>query len=96
MSRETEMTENPWFVYMVRCSDGSFYTGIAKDLEKRVKKHNSGKGAVFTRGRRPVSLVYRERQANQSSALKRERQIKKWKRPNKEKLIRDFTAFQSK
>ncbi len=90
------MKDTHWYVYILRCSDGSFYTGIAKNVAERLKKHNTGNGAKYTKGRRPVVLVYRERRASQSSALKRERQIKKWKRPDKVKLIRDFPAFRSK
>jgi predicted GIY-YIG superfamily endonuclease len=82
-----------WFVYVLRCSDGSFYTGITNDLKERVKKHNSGSGAKYTRGRRPVALVYREQRAGRSSALWREAQIKKLRKQNKEKLIRDKGGF---
>lgn len=85
-----------WFVYILRCSDGSYYTGITNSVAKRLKKHNTGNGAKYTKGRRPVALVYRERRASRSSALKRERQIKKWKRPDKEKLVRGFPAVRFK
>ena len=76
-----------FFVYMVRCSDGSLYTGFAKDPEERVRIHNSGKGAKYTRSRLPVSLVYVESCESLSAALKRERQLKPWKRAEKEALI---------
>ena len=72
---------------MVRCADGTLYTGIAKDLEKRVAIHNSGKGAKYTRARLPVSLVYSEECESLSVALKRERQIQPWRHAKKEALI---------
>lgn len=67
-----------WFVYMVRCRDGSLYTGITRDLARRVEEHNHGpNGARYTRSRRPVSLVYEEEVVSRSVALKREQAIKK-------------------
>ena len=71
------METEKWFVYMVRCRDGSLYTGIAKDVEARVAAHNEGKGAKYTRARRPVVLAYREEAADKGAALRRERAIKK-------------------
>jgi putative endonuclease len=76
-----------WCVYIARCSDGLYYTGITNDLTKRLKAHNSGKGAVFTAGRRPIQLVYSEEHHDKSSARKREIQIKDWRREKKEVLI---------
>ena len=76
-----------FFVYMVRCADGTLYTGLARDPHKRVDVHNSGKGAKYTRARLPVSLVYVERCESLSAALKRERQVKPWRRARKEALI---------
>jgi predicted GIY-YIG superfamily endonuclease len=75
------------FVYMVRCADGTLYTGIARDPQLRVTVHNSGKGAKYTRSRLPVSLVYSEQCDSLSAALKRERQLKPWSRAKKEALI---------
>jgi len=77
-------------VYVVRCADGSLYTGYAIDVEKRLKEHNGegpAAGARYTRGRRPVSLVYSESFKDRSSAQKREAEIKKLKREEKEQLI---------
>jgi predicted GIY-YIG superfamily endonuclease len=74
-------------VYILRCSDGSYYVGCARDVRKRVHTHNSGKGARYTRSRLPVVLVYSEECENKSTALKREWEIKKWKRKEKEALI---------
>ena len=69
-----------WYVYMLCCSDNSYYTGITKDIERRLQQHNSSsEGAKYTRGRRPVTLVYQEQQHDHSSALKRELEIKRLK-----------------
>jgi putative endonuclease len=82
------MSDTPWYVYMVQCRDGSLYTGIAKDLEKRVKEHNSGStGAKYTRSRRPVHLVYQEEVASRSAAAKREYEIKQLTAGGKNALI---------
>lgn len=74
-------------VYIVRCADGTLYTGYAVDLDQRLRAHNLGRGAKYTAGRRPVSLVYSAACASKSEALKRERQIKRWPRDRKEALI---------
>ncbi len=76
-----------FFVYMVRCADGTLYTGFARDPQARARVHNSGKGAKYTRSRRPVALVYTERCDSISAALKRERELKPWSRAEKEALI---------
>lgn len=77
----------PWQVYILRCADGSLYTGVATDLTARVRKHNDGAGAKYTRGRRPVKLVYREPAASRSAALKREHAIKRLPAAAKRKLF---------
>lgn len=79
---------NQWFVYILRCSDGTLYTGITTDVEKRFAAHSSGKGAKYTRGRGPLELVYCDECGDHSAALKREAQIKKLSREEKEKLIK--------
>ena len=80
--------ENSWFVYMVECADQTLYTGITKDLDRRLKEHNGGKlGASYTRARRPVALVYWEAQEDRSSASKRESAIKKLTRKQKKALL---------
>jgi putative endonuclease len=76
-----------WFVYMLRCRDGSLYTGWTTNVEERVKTHNSGEGAKYTRSRLPVKLVYFEELEDRSAALKREAAIKKLTRRKKELLI---------
>lgn len=75
------------FVYIVRCADGSLYTGFARDPETRANVHNRGKGAKYTASRLPVALVYAECCESRSAALKREAQIKTWSRARKEALI---------
>jgi putative endonuclease len=72
---------------MVRCADGTLYTGFARDPKARVVVHNAGKGAKYTRSRLPVTLVYSEKCESLSAALKRERQLKPWSRAQKEALI---------
>lgn len=76
-----------WYVYIVRCADRTLYTGVATDVRARVAKHNQGKGAKYTRGRRPVRLVYREPAANRGVALKREYAVKQLTRAAKRRLI---------
>jgi putative endonuclease len=76
------------FCYIVECADGTYYTGWAVDPERRVAVHNKGRGARYTKTRRPVRLVYVEPQPDVSSALKRERAIKKMTREGKQKLIK--------
>jgi putative endonuclease len=77
----------PWFVYLLRCGDGTLYCGIALDALARLKQHQSGKGAKYTKGRGDLELVYSEPCASKSEALKRERAIKKMKRPDKLALM---------
>lgn len=76
-----------WRVYILSCSDGSFYTGISNDVPKRVEAHNRGRGARYTRGRRPVRLVYVEPARDRSVALRREVQIKRLSKAKKIALI---------
>ncbi|MBT5188016.1 MAG: GIY-YIG nuclease family protein [Kordiimonadaceae bacterium] len=76
-----------WCVYILKCGDDSYYTGITNDLEKRVNDHECGKGAKYTRGRGPFKIIYKEDLDNRSEASKREIEIKKLSRPDKEKLI---------
>jgi len=84
---QSESSANEWFVYIVRCQDDSLYTGITKDLNRRVKQHNAGTASRYTRSRRPVTLEYNETQGNHSLALKRELAIKAQPRKAKEALI---------
>ena len=75
-----------WHVYMVCCADGTLYTGIAKDLQARIDAHNSGRGARYTRGRRPVALVYVEHAESRGAALRREYAIKRLRPDAKRRL----------
>jgi putative endonuclease len=75
------------WVYIVRCQDGTLYTGYATDPERRAAAHNSGRGARYTAGRRPVTLVYAERCASRGAALSREHQVKRLNRAEKEALF---------
>ena len=72
-----------WYVYMVRCVDDSLYTGVTNDLASRIDQHNLGKGARYTRSRRPVELVYQEPAADRGAALRRELAIKRLRRADK-------------
>ncbi len=75
------------YTYIVKCSDGSFYTGWTTDIDRRLKQHNSGKGAKYTRVRLPVELIYHEVYETKSEAMKREYEIKSMSRKKKEELI---------
>ncbi|WP_104002636.1 GIY-YIG nuclease family protein [Marinobacterium lutimaris] len=81
-----------WYVYILRCADDTFYTGVTTDLKRRVREHNECNrlGARYTRVRRPVQLVWSESQADRSVALKREYAIKQLRRPAKLRLISDY------
>lgn len=88
------MAADAWQVYIVRCADDSLYTGIARDLERRIAEHNAnnGQGASYTRSRRPVTLVYQEAAADRSAASKREYRIKQLSRAEKLALIESSGA----
>ena len=77
-----------YYVYILKCSDDTLYTGITTDPERRLKEHNSGTGAKYTRSRRPVEMVYSETAADRSEASKRETEIKKFSRAQKLEMIR--------
>ena len=81
-----------WYVYMLRCRDGSLYTGYTDDVQRRLAVHSSGKGAKYTRSRLPVELVYEEAFPTKSDAMKREYSIKRLKKPQKEALITEKGA----
>lgn len=77
-----------YYVYIVECVDKTYYTGLTKNLDSRIKKHNFSKlGAKYTRSRRPVKLIYSEKMRSKGKALKREFEIKKLTREGKEKLV---------
>jgi len=76
-----------WLVYLLRCSDGSLYTGVTNDLPKRLKAHAAGRASKYTRSRLPVRLAYSEPQKSKSAALKRELDIKGLRRAEKDRLV---------
>lgn len=80
-----------WFLYILECRDGSLYTGITLELERRLTQHNGGKASRYTRARLPVKMVYTEKCKNRSLALRREWAVKSLSRGEKERLIQ--TAF---
>jgi putative endonuclease len=87
-SRESE----GHFVYMVRCSDGSLYTGYTTDAQRRLAEHNDGKASKYTRSRRPVRLVYLEELASRGEALSREARVKRMKKEEKLLLCRTYSG----
>lgn len=81
--------EKPWQLYILRCGDGTLYTGIAVDAERRLAAHRSGRGAKYTRGRGPLELVYLEQCPTHSDALRRELEVKRLTREEKEMLLQN-------
>lgn len=90
LQMEKKKKQKSWFVYILECADRTYYTGITTDIKKRIKTHNSGKGAKYTKMRIPVELTYLENHENRSTATKRELEIKKLSREQKETLIKNF------
>jgi predicted GIY-YIG superfamily endonuclease len=84
-----------WFVYILRCADGSLYTGITNDLNRRLVQHNTGTASRYTRSRLPVTFVYHEEATNKSMALKRELTIKSLSRKAKDTLIQSEKSSSS-
>ena len=82
--------EKTWYLYILRCCDGTLYTGITTDVQRRLADHRAGKGAKYTRGRAPLELVYEENCGTHSDALRRELEVKALKRLDKEKLLQDM------
>ncbi|OVE83486.1 GIY-YIG nuclease family protein [Natronolimnobius baerhuensis] len=76
-------------VYILECADGTFYTGYTTDLERRVREHNAGEGAKYTRGRTPVEVRHHERYETQSAAMSREYEVKQFTRAKKEELLEE-------
>jgi putative endonuclease len=85
-----------WYVYLLGCADGTLYCGATNDLKGRVEAHNAGTGAKYTRGRRPVTLVYYRPCQSKQSALRTERNIKKLPRKEKQKLLFPECVFEWK
>ena len=82
-----------WYVYILRCGDGTLYTGVTDNVERRLAAHRSGKGAKYTRGRGPLELVYQEEVPDKSAALRREIEIKRLTRQEKERLIESVKSL---
>jgi len=76
-----------WTVYILRCKDKTLYTGITKDIERRVKQHNDGKASKYTQSRGPVKVVYKEKTMGRANALVREAEIKQYSKGKKEQLV---------
>ena len=79
--------EKKWYLYVLRCGDGTLYTGITTDVQARFAQHRAGKGAKYTRGRGPLEVVYTEECEDHSAALKRELAVKALSREEKERMI---------
>ncbi|MDO5545068.1 MAG: GIY-YIG nuclease family protein [Eubacteriales bacterium] len=79
-----------WYLYILRCGDGTLYTGITTDIQRRLEAHRQGRGAKYTRGRGPLELAYQEECGTHSEALKRELAVKALPRAEKETLISEF------
>jgi putative endonuclease len=79
-------------VYLARCNDGSLYAGITTDVERRMREHNAGRGAAYTRSRRPVTLVYQEPADDRSAALRREAALRRLRRGEKLALVKGRTS----
>ena len=88
VNREVRALEGKWFVYILNCADGTLYTGITNDLDRRIKAHNAGTASKYTRVRRPVSIVYSEEVETKGDALRRELQIKRLTRSEKMAIIK--------
>ena len=84
-----------WTVYILECSDGSYYTGITRNLSRRISQHQAGSAAKYTKGRTPIKLIYRESCADRSKATKREMEIKALKKVEKQRLVRDQSLAKS-
>jgi putative endonuclease len=84
-----------WYVYMLRCRDGSLYTGIATDVERRIADHLAGKGAKYLRGRGPLKLVFKKQVGEKGLALQVERKVKRLPRHKKEALIRTGAGIEA-
>ena len=85
-----------WLLYILKCCDGSLYTGITNDIPRRVGQHNAGTASRYTRSRLPVELIYKERCRNKSGALKKECRIKDLTRKEKEEYINTKSRFATK
>ena len=90
MTPQKIIRRSQYWVYMVRCKDGTYYTGYTKDLKNRISLHNSGRGAKYVKGKLPLKLVYAKEYRYYKSALNEERRIKTLKRRQKSELVRNY------
>lgn len=81
------MDDGPYYVYILRCSDGSYYVGSTHDLDERLTRHNDGRAATYTAIRRPVTLIYFEEHPDQLTAMRREKQLKGWSHQKRDALV---------
>ncbi len=88
MTSRTKNKSSGWFLYVLKCRDGTLYTGITNDLPRRMVQHNNGTASRYTRSRRPVSVIYQERCRDKSSALKKECGMKSLSRKEKEEYMK--------
>ena len=93
VSERSESNQKNYFVYIAQCADGSYYTGITDNIERRLKEHNTNEGGRYTRSFGPVRLLWTEDQPGYSAALKREAQIKRWTRAKKEAFLKGDLAL---
>ena len=87
--RKLKKKDKIWSVYILQCHDGTFYTGVTNNLERRLKMHNDGKASKYTRVRRPVEIVYQKNSFTRTQALVRECELKALPRSKKEELVKD-------
>lgn len=90
-----ELSRDRWFVYVARCADGSLYTGIARDVAARIRAHDAGKGARYTRGRGPLTVCVVRRCSSKGDALRLELAIKRLARLDKERMMQDVRVFRA-
>lgn len=86
-SAPIKISPSPWYVYIVRCGDNSFYTGLTNNIRRRLNQHNTNRGAAYTKGRGPITLIHLEPFATHQEAARREIAIKKLTRAQKEQLV---------
>jgi putative endonuclease len=96
MTPQIIIRRSQYWVYMVRCKDGTYYTGYTEDLENRIALHKSGKGAKYVKGKLPIELVYTKEYRYYKSALNEERRIKTLKRQQKSELVRTYAEIKRK
>ena len=84
-----------WYLYIIRCHDGTLYTGTTTDVERRLAEHSAGKGARYLKGRSPLTLVLQHRIGDKGLALRAEARVKRLSRQNKEKLVSDPSSFEA-